>query len=79
MNDDSKKGRPAPWRIVLAVVSVLFIAWMWVKNDVVALYAAMPEEQLGPLIATTLLVTLLKVAALTGVFLLIRRLVGKRK
>ena len=79
MNEDKKSGKPAPWRIVLAVVSVLFIAYLWAKNDIVALYAAMPEEQLVPLIVTTLLVTLLKVAALTGALLLIKRLVGKRK
>ena len=51
MNNKNKKE---PWRVIVFIISMLFIAFMWVKNDVVSIYATMPEEQVVPLIATTI-------------------------
>jgi hypothetical protein len=45
---------------------------MWVEKDIVSIYATMPKEQVFPLIATTLAVSLLKVALLAGAILLIK-------
>ena len=55
-----------PWRIVAAVLGLLFIAFLWIKKDIVAVYASIPDEQLAPMIATTVAVSLLKIGALTG-------------
>ena len=78
MNNENKRKRE-PWRIIVFIISMLFIAFMWVKNDVVSIYATMPEEQVVPLIATTILVSLIKVAAIAGGVLLIKWIVGKIK
>lgn len=78
MNNENKRKRE-PWRIIVFIISILFIAFMWVKNDVVSIYATMPEEQVVPLIATTILVSLIKVAAIAGGVLLIKWIVGKIK
>ena len=45
---------------------------MWVEKDVMTIYATMPKEQVVPLIATTIAVSLIKVAAITGGILLIK-------
>ncbi len=78
MNNENKRKRE-PWRIIVFIISILFIAFMWVKNDVVSIYATMPEEQVVPLIATTISVSLIKVAAIAGGVLLIKWIVGKIK
>ena len=68
-----------PWKIVVFIISVLFIVFMWVKKDLVSIYATMPKEQLLPLIATTVLVSLIKVAAVAGGILLLKFVIGKIK
>ena len=78
MNNENKRKRE-PWRIIVFIISILFIAFMWVKNDVVSIYATMPGEQVVPLIATTISVSLIKVAAIAGGVLLIKWIVGKIK
>ena len=74
-----KKQQKEPWRIIVGVLSILFIAFMWVKKDVVRIYASMPAEHALPLIVTTLAVSLLKTAALAGVLLLVKWIIGKVK
>ena len=68
-----------PWRIILGLISIGFIVFMWVKKDIVSIYATMPQEQIIPMIATTVAVTVLKVALITGVILLIKWISGKFK
>ena len=76
MNNENK-GKKEPWRIIAFIISVLFIVFMWVKNDIVNIYTTMPEEQAVPLIATTLAVYLVNVAVISGGILLIKWNVGK--
>lgn len=76
MSNENKKKRE-PWRIVAFIVGVLFIIYMWVKKDIVAIYTTMPEEQVVPMMITTIAVTLIKVVAITGGLLLIKWIVGK--
>ena len=38
------KKKIEPWRIVVFIVSIAFIAFMWVKKDIAKIYAAMPRE-----------------------------------
>ena len=49
------------------------------EKDIVSIYSTMPKEQVLPLIATTLAVSLLKVAVLAGAILLIKWVIGKWK
>ena len=75
MNNKKKE----PWRIGVGVIAILYIIFMWVKKDVVSIYSTMPSEEVLPLIATTIAVSLLKVAAIAGVILLVKWVVSRRK
>ena len=61
-----------PWRIIVAIISIVFIIYMWVKKDIVALYGTMPADQMVPLVATTIAVILVKVAAIILAILFIK-------
>ena len=76
-NNENKKKEP--WRIVVFIISVAYIVFMWVKKDIADIYVTMPAEQIAPLIATTIAVSLLKVAAIAGAVLLIKWVIGKVK
>ena len=77
MSKHGKRNPKEPWRIVLAAVSVAYIIFMWVRKDIMAIYATMPAEQVLPMIMTTVAVSLLKVAALAAVILVVKWFVGK--
>ena len=76
---DNENKKKEPWRIVVFIISVAYIVFMWVRKDIADIYATMPAEQVVPLIATTIAVSLLKVAAIAGVVLLIKWVIGKVK
>ena len=76
-NKNNKKKEP--WRIIVGILAIIFIVYMWVKKDVVTIYTTMPKEQVAPLIATTIAVSLIKVAAITGGILLIKWIISKFK
>ena len=76
-NNDNKKKEP--WRIVIGIISIVFIVYMWVKKDIITIYTTMPKEQVVPLIATTIAVSLIKVAAIAGGTLLIKWIIRKFK
>lgn len=73
------KVKKEPWRIAVGVISVIFIIFMWIKNDIISIYTTMPKEQIVPLIATTVAVSVLKVAIITSVVLLVKWLIKKAK
>ena len=75
----NNKKKTEPWRIIVFVISVVFIIFMWVRKDVAEIYATMSKEQILPIVATTIAVSLLKVAAIAGVILLVKFIVGKMK
>jgi len=68
-----------PWRIIVAIISIIFIILMWVKNDIATIYSTMPKEQLVPVIITSVVVTLVKVVGITAVIQLIKWIVVKVK
>ena len=74
-NKDNKKKEP--WRIIVGILAIAFIVYMWVKKDIMTIYTTMPKEQVVPLIATTIAVSLIKVAAIAGGILLIKWIIGK--
>ena len=75
MNNQKKE----PWRIVVAIISIIFIIYMWVEKDILAIYSSMPAEEALPLAVTTVVVSLVKVAMLTAGILLVKWIVGKFK
>lgn len=75
MNTNSPKKEP--WRIVVGVISVACIVYMWVKKDIAGVYTTMPKEQVLPLIATTVLVSLAKIGVISGAVLLIKWIIEK--
>ena len=74
-NKDNKKKEP--WRIIVGILAIAFIVYMWVEKDIMTIYTTMPKEQVVPLIATTITVSLIKVAAIAGGILLIKWIIGK--
>ena len=73
------KVKKEPWRIAVGIISVIFIIFMWIKNDIISIYTTMPKEQIVPLIATTVAVSVLKVAIITSVVLLVKWIIKKVK
>ena len=65
------------WRIVVGIAAIAFIVYTWVKKDVAAQFAAMPGEDMLPMLITSGAVTVAKVALLAGAVLLVKWLVGK--
>jgi type IV secretory pathway VirB2 component (pilin) len=77
--DHNSKKKTEPWRIIVALISVAYIVFMWVKKDIAAIYESMPAEKIVPMIATTVWVSVLKVLAIAGVILAVKWIVGKIK
>ena len=77
--DNKDKNKKELWRIAVFIISVIFIIFMWIKKDIVAIYSTMPKEQIAPMIATTVAVSLIKVGAIAGVVFLLKWLFGKIK
>ena len=71
------KKRIEPWRIIVFILALAFIIFMWVKKDISKIYATVPQEQITPLVVTTIAVSLMKVAAIAGAILLIKWIVSK--
>lgn len=76
MSGENQKKRE-PWRIIACILGVLMIAAMWVKKDIAGTYAELPKEQMVPMVATTVVVSLAKVAAIAGGILLVKWIAGK--
>ena len=78
MSNNNKK-KIELWRIIVFIISIMFIIYMWSKKEIAEIYATMPQEHILPLIVTTLAVSLLKVAAIALGVLFIKWIVGKIK
>lgn len=76
-NKNNKKQEP--WKIIVGVLAIIFIVFMWVEKDIVTIYTTMPKEQVAPLIATTIAVSLIKVTAIAVGILLIKWVINKFK
>lgn len=72
-------GKNDIWRYIAGCISILYIIYMWSEKDIANIYATMPEEQILPMVVTTVLVSALKVAAWVGVILLLKWLYKKFK
>ena len=77
--DNNKKKKKESWRIIVGIIAIAYIVYMWVKKDIMTIYTTMPKEQVAPLIATTIAVSLIKVTAIAGGILLIKWIISKFK
>ena len=66
------KRKKEPWRIIVGILAIAFIIYTWIDKDILDVYSTMPNEQIIPMVATTIAVTLVKVAAITLGILLIK-------
>ena len=62
---------------MVGIAAIAFIVYTWVKKDVAAQFAAMPGEDMLPMLITSVAVTVAKVALLAGAVLLVKWLVSK--
>ena len=66
-----------PRRIAIGVLSIIVIAIMWIKKDVLGLWGNISSEDLLPLLATNAVVIIVRIAILAGIIYLIRKLAAK--
>ena len=76
---NNEKKKKEPWRIIVGIIAIAYIVYMWIEKDIMTIYTTMPKEQVAPLIATTIAVSLIKVAVITGGILLIKWIISKIK
>ena len=74
--NNQKNGQ---WRVIAAVVSAVYIVYMWSEKDILAVYGSMPLEQALPMIVTTVAVSLFKLGALAAGILLLKWIMAKFK
>lgn len=75
--DENNKKKIEWLRILLFSVSVITIASMWIHKDIVNTIKAAGGENIGPLIATTILISLTKVVLVVAALFLIKYIVIK--
>ena len=68
-----------PRRIAVAVLSVIVVAIMWIKKDVLGLWSGLSSEDILPLLVTNGAVMLFKIALLAGGIYLIKIIAAKIK
>lgn len=73
-----KDRKREPWRIIVGILSIMYIVFMWVRKDILAIYGTMPKEDMLPVIATSVAVTLVKVAVIAIVILLLKKVLKKK-
>ena len=76
---DKKDRKIEPWRIIVGTISIVFILFLWVKNDIASTFTTMPKEQAIPLVVTTIVVSVVKVIVIAGVILLVKWVIRKIK
>ena len=76
---ENKNKRIAPWRIIVFIISVLAIVLLWARKDITEIYATVPEDQIFPMIATTVAVSLLKVIVISVAVFVIKWIIDKVK
>ena len=73
------KTRKQPWRIAVFALSVCVIVYLWAEKDIKQILASTPREDVAPLIATALAVSLIKVGVIAMAVNLVRWMIGKVK
>ena len=68
-----------PRRIAIGVLSIIVIAIMWIKKDVLGLWSNISSEDLLPMLATNAVVIIVRIAIFVVIIYLIRKLAAKIK
>ena len=68
------KLKKEPWRIAVACVSVIFIVALLTFKSINGMIDTVPKEQLLPMVATNVAVTMLKVLVFAGIVWAVRRI-----
>jgi hypothetical protein len=68
-----------PRRIAIGVLSIVVIAIMWIKKDVLGLWSNISSEDLLPLLATNAVVIIVRIVILAGIIFIVRKLLAKLK
>ena len=68
-----------PRRIAVAALSIIVIAIMWIKKDVLGLWSGISSEDLLPMLATNAVVIIVRIAVLAGIVYLVKMLFAKIK
>lgn len=68
-----------PRRIAIGVLSIIVIAIMWIKKDVLGLWSNLSSKDLLPLLATNAVVIIVRIAILAGIVFIVRKLLKKLK
>ena len=68
-----------PRRIAIGVLSIIVIAIMWIKKDVLGLWSNLSSEDLLPLLATNAVVIIVRRAILAVIVFIVRKLLTKLK
>ena len=72
-----KNWKNEPWRLLVGLASIAYILFLWTKKDIGGIYSGLFQEDVIPLVATTLLVSLVKMAAIAGILLFVRWIIKK--
>lgn len=67
------------WRIIAAIISACYIVYMWTEKDIASIYATMPQEQIVPMVATTIAVAVGKIALVAIGVILLKWIMKKMK
>ena len=78
-NKSNKSKRIEPWRIIVFIISVVAIVLLWASKDITEIYATASEEQIFPMVATTVAVSLLKVIVISVAVFVIKWIIDKVK
>ena len=68
-----------PRRIAVAVISVIVIAIMWIKKDVLGLWSNISSEDIIPMLATNAVVIIVRIAIFVGIVYVVRKVAAKIK
>ena len=74
---ESNKKKNVPWKWIAGALSLGFIVVLWVRKDLLAVCSSIPKEELLPVLASSVAVTLMKATLLVGVICLFRWIGGK--
>ena len=68
-----------PWRLIVGLAAVAYIVYMWIDKGLLSTVSQIPAEQALPMAATSIAVTVAKVALLAGSVLVIKLIASKMK
>ena len=74
---ESNKKKKNPWKWTAGLLFIGLLLFMWIKKDLLPVYHTLPKDEVLPVLASSVAVTLSKAALLVGVITLFKRLGGK--